>query len=102
MQREGEETVDHIVSASPKLVVLSISKDTSESLVSYTGYYVKSSTCPTQRNSTNINSTNINHNLLYKSQQQQFFRVSLSIKIERGSKPARQYNKKNSNRTHVS
>ena len=33
-----------------KLLILSISKDIIESLVSYTECYVKTSTCPSQKN----------------------------------------------------
>ena len=51
-EREREETVDFIVSACP--TILTISKDLIESLVSYTGYYAKTSTCPTQKNGMNI------------------------------------------------
>ena len=51
-EREREETVDFIVSACP--TILTISKDLIESLVSYTGYYAKPSTCPTQKNGMNI------------------------------------------------
>ena len=43
-----------------QLLILSISKDIIKSLVSYTGYYVKASTCPTQKNG-------IDHNQSQKS-----------------------------------
>ena len=56
-ERERERTVDHILSVCSTMVILSISKDVIESIVSYTGYYVKTSTCPTQ-----INGMNVSHN----------------------------------------
>ena len=56
-ERERERTVDHILSVCSTMVILSISKDVIESIVSYTGYYVKTLTCPTQ-----ITGMNVSHN----------------------------------------